>query len=220
MIGTTPMSRIDDQFLDELAGNLQPVKPLSDRRVHFGLLGLGIIGIIMVSLTLGPRADLLAGQPHPMFLFRAGTLLMLGGICAAAAAAMARPGVGRSGKAWLAALAMAAIVPITALGFAISDPAGAFRAVWHSSALWCIGISLSAAAGFATIMVVHLRRGAPVSPERAATVTGLASGSLGVLVYAIHCPANHIAYIGLWYSLAIALATLGCRIIIPRLIRW
>lgn len=214
------MNPIDDNFLDHLAADLKPVSPLGDRRVGLALLGLGAVGMLLVSATLGARADLLAGAPHPMFLFRTGTLLMLGGICAAAVLAMARPGVGRAGKAWLAALAMAAVVPLTALGVAISDPEAAFRAVWYGSALWCLGVSLTAAAGFASVLVWHLRRGAPVSPERAAIVTGVASGSLGVLVYTIHCPSNEIAYIGLWYGLAIAITTLACRLVVPPLIRW
>lgn len=214
------MTRLDDRFLDELAGAIAPVRPLGDHRVHISLLGLGIVGVVLVAATLGVRADLVAGAPHPMFFVRGGLLLVLAGICAAAAAAMARPGVGRGNRAWLAALAMAAILPLSALALAIIDPAGTFHAVWWPSAITCLVVSLTAAVGFAVPMVLHLRRGATVAPERAAIVTGLAAGSLGVLVYSVHCPANHVAYIGLWYGLAIALATLAARLVIPRLIRW
>lgn len=214
------MTRLDDQFLDQLAGTLDPVRPLSDRRVHVSLVGLAIVGMVLVGATLGARADLIAGSPHPMLFVRSGLLLVLGGICAAAAASMARPGVGRGNRAWLAALAMASILPLSALALAVTDPVGTFRAVWWPSAITCLAVSLTAAMAFAVPMVLHLRRGAPVAPERTAIVTGLAAGSLGVLVYSVHCPANHVAYIGLWYGLAIALATLAARLIIPRLIRW
>jgi hypothetical protein len=214
------MSPIDDRFLDQLASELKPVSPLGDRRVGFALLGLGLVGMILVSATLGPRADILAGTPHPIVLFRGGTLLMLGLICAAAASSMARPGVGRAGKGWLAAVAMASMVPLTALGQALTDPAATFRAVWWPSAITCLAVSLTAAAGFAAILVWHLRRGAPVAPERASIVTGIAAGSLGVLTYAVHCPSNEIAYIGLWYGLAIAISTAVCRLVVPSLIRW
>lgn len=214
------MSPTNDDFLDRLADALEPVRPISSTAVYVGVFAVGVIGMLLVAGTLGVRADLLSGRVHPMFLFRAAMLLLLGGICAATVAAMARPGVGRAGKAWLAALAMAGVVPLTALGHALWDPAGAAQAVWWSSAITCLAISLTAAAAFATVMVLHLRRGAPVSPERAGLVTGLAAGSLGVLVYTIHCPSDHIAYIGLWYSLAIAISALACRLIVPRLIRW
>ena len=214
------MTRIDDDFLDQLSGTLKPVRPVSDRRVLISLAGLAVVGLVLVAATLGARPDLLAGTPHPMMPLRSGMLLMLGGICAAAAGAMARPGVGRGNRAWLAALAMAATFPLAALALAVTDPAGTFKAVWWPSAITCLTVSLTAAMAFAVPLVLHLRRGAPVAPERAAIVTGLAAGSLGVLVYSIHCPANHIAYIGLWYGMAIALATLAARLIIPHLIRW
>jgi hypothetical protein len=214
------MRGIDESFLDRLAADLPPVTPLGNRRVGLALVGLGLVGTILVSATLGPRADLMAGTPHPVFLFRWGTLLMLGLISATAVLAMARPGVGRAGRAWLAAVAMAAMVPLTALGLAVADPQGFVQAVWWSSAITCLLVSLLSASGFAAILVWHLRRGAPVAPARAATATGIAAGSLGVLTYTIHCPSNEIAYVGLWYGLAIALSTLACRLIVPRLIRW
>jgi hypothetical protein len=155
-----------------------------------------------------------------MVLLRGGLLLMLGGIATACALAMSRPLVGRNDRSWAGAAAMAAMVPAAALVFALLEPAAAVRAVWWSSALNCLGVSLAAAACFAAILVAHFRRGAPVQLVRAAWVTGLASGSLGVLVYSIHCPANHIAYIGLWYTLAIVTAAVGCRLVVPGLIRW
>lgn len=214
------MTRISDQFLDQLSDTLEPVRPVSDRRVLISLSGLVLVGVVLVAATLGVRPDLMAGAPNPMLPLRSGMLLALGAICAAAAASMARPGVGRDNRAWLAALAMAATFPLAALALAISDPVGTFQAVWSPSAITCLAVSLTAAVGFAVPMVLHLRRGAPVAPERAGLVTGLAAGSLGVLVYSVHCPANHVAYIGLWYGLAIALATLAGRLTIPRLIRW
>jgi hypothetical protein len=214
------MPPIDEKFLDQLAADLTPVTPLGSRRVGFALMGLGIVGMVLVSATLGPRPDLLAGTPHPMFLFRAGMLLMLGLICSAAVVGMARPGVGRGGKGWLAAVAMASIVPLTAIGLALIDPVATFQTVWWSSARTCLAVSLAAATGFAAILVWHLRNGAPVAPERAAIATGVAAGSLGVLTYTIHCPSNDIAYIGVWYGLAIAISTLACRLVVPRLVRW
>jgi len=207
-------------LLDDLANDLAPVRPLRDWQAVIGLAAFGLFAATAVGLMLGIREDVLAGTPHPMFLLRTGLLLMLGGICAAAALAMARPGIGRANRAWQAAVAMAGIVPATAAVVAIIDPAAAAQAVWWSSALWCLGVSLLAACGFAAIIVAQLRRGAPVSLERAGIVTGIAAGSLGVLVYSLYCPANSVAYIGLWYGLAIAMSTLTARCVVPPLIRW
>ncbi len=210
----------NDAFIDALAENLTPVRPLRDLGILLGLIAFTVLGWLVIASTLGVRADVLTGSPHPIFLLRAGTLAVLGGICTISALAMARPGIGRSNRAWQSALAMAGVAPVAAVAVAVTDPAVAFQTVWQSSAAWCLSVSLLAATGFASIIVAHLRRGAPVSPERAAVVTGLASGSLGVLVYSLHCPADSVVYIGLWYSLAIALATLVARLAVPPLIRW
>jgi hypothetical protein len=214
------MPNTHPDFLDRLVEELEPVQPLSARRAMLGLAGLVLIGGIAVAGTLGVRPDILAGNPNPMLFLRSGLLLMLGGIAAASALAMARPLVGRADRAWVGAAAMAAVVPGAALAYAVLDPPAAARAVWWPSAINCMIVSLSCAVGFAAIIVAQLRRGAPVLPERAAWVTGLAAGSLGVLVYSIHCPANHIAYIGLWYSLAIVISAIASRLIVPRFIRW
>jgi hypothetical protein len=214
------MTRIDPGFLDRLADDLEPVRPIDHKRAIVGLTGFALLGLVAVGTILGSRADILAGQPGAVFIFRTLMLLALGSITAAATLALARPGVGRASRAWMGALAMAALVPVTALILAVADPASAFQAVWWPSAALCLGVSLTAATGFGAILVLHLRRGAPVSPARAGTLVGLASGSLGVLVYSLHCPANSVIYIGLWYGLAILASTLVARQIVPRLIRW
>lgn len=207
-------------FVDQLVENLQPVRPLSAHWSSAAMLGLALVGFAAVAAVLGVRADLVAGQPNPVVLLRGGMLLVLGLVTTASAFALARPAVGRQDRSWAGATAMAASVPAAALLFALLDPAAALRAVWWSSAINCLFVSLSAALGFGAIIVAQLRRGAPVQLGRAGWVTGIAAGSLGVLVYSIHCPANHIAYIGLWYTLPIAISAVSARLIVPRLVRW
>ena len=210
----------NEAFLDILVQELEPVRPLGNRGTATSLALFAILAMLGVAATIGIREDVAALAPHPMWLLRSGILLLLGGICAAAVLAMARPGVGRASSSWQVALAMAATVPVAALGFAFSDPATAAKDIWWASVPWCLGVSLAMASGFGAILTLHLRRGAPVFPERAATVTGIAAGSLGVLLYSLHCPSNSIVYTGLWYTLAIAIAALAARLILPPLIRW
>lgn len=215
-----PTAPATPAFLDCLVADLRPVRPLSARLPAIGIIGLALVGFAAVAALLGVRADILAGRPDPIVLLRGGLLLMLGTIATASALALARPQVGRHDRIWVGATAMAAVVPAAALVFALLDPAAAARAVWWSSAITCLLVSLTAATGFGAVIVAHLRRGAPVQSARAGWVTGVAAGSLGVLVYSIHCPANHLAYIGLWYALAIALSAAAARLVVPRLIRW
>ncbi|MGB5724829.1 MAG: NrsF family protein [Parasphingorhabdus sp.] len=36
----------------------------------------------------------------------------------------------------------------------------------------------------------------------------------------MHCPFNSIFYVGLWYSLAVAICAIAGRLVVPHLIRW
>lgn len=214
------MTRLDDQFLDRLADDLAPVRPVRDGALFVGLVIGCALGILLVSLTLGLRADLLGGHPHPMFLFRTATLALLGAVCAVAAASAARPGVGRNSRTAMLALAIAGVVPMTALGVVLVDTGAAVSQLWQPSARWCLSVSLGGALCFAGMFTWHLRRGAPVAPERAGLVAGAASACLGLLVYSMHCPVNHLSYIGVWYSLVVAIGAVAGRYGLSRLIRW
>jgi hypothetical protein len=210
----------DRPLFDRMIEELAPVRPIRAWPAVLAMLVFGGVALAAVVMLFGARPDILAGDPHPMVVWRAGVLLLLGSICAAAALRTATPGVGQGNRAWAGAVAMAALVPLIALVTAIADPAAAARAIWWSSAIRCLWVSLAAATGFGAIMVLALRRGAPVAPERSGLLVGLAAGSLGVLVYSVHCLSNQIAYVGLWYTLAVLVAAAAGRLVVPRLVRW
>ena len=205
--------------IQQLVDDLQPVRTLRPRQSMAASLGVTLAFLLLVILWLGPRGDIVAGHPDPMFLLRGGILLLLGLANASAVLAMASPSVGRHGTGWQIALAAAALFPLAALIVALSvSPAGAMAAT--DSGLICLRMSIMGALATAIPMVLHLRRGAPTSPERAGWLTGLASGGLGAFAYGFHCPFNSILYIGIWYTLAIGICAGLGRLVVPRLIRW
>jgi hypothetical protein len=167
----------------------------------------------------GMRADLLAGQPHEMFLLRAGTLLLLGGVSAYTVLSMASPSVGKHNDSWKITLAGAALFPLAAIIVAMTGNIGPAMSAMHSG-IQCMTMSLIGGMATSVPMVLWLRRGAPASPERAGWLTGVAAGGLGAFAYNFHCPFNSIVYIGLWYSLAVGLCAVVGRLVVPRLIRW
>jgi len=207
-------------LLDALAADLHPVKPLSDRPVQLVLAMMLGLAVVAVAVFLGARADLVAGEPGAMFLMRCGTLLMLALISVAAVLAQAHPGVGPGRQGWKVATAMAALYPLVGGAQALADPDHARAMAAMPSGWQCLGVSLGIALLCAVPMVLHLRRGAPVAPDRAGLMVGLAAGSLGALAYNIHCPFTDMVYTGLWYGAGVAGAALAGRLIVPRLIRW
>lgn len=204
---------------DDLVAELKPVRPL--RPAHALMFPVGVAAFVAtaVAILLGPRADLLSLDPHPMFLIRAGVLLLLGLVTGLAAARMASPAVSRAGSSWLWVLAVAALFPLGAL-VALAGGNTAMAALFVPSALECLTMSIVGGAAVAVPMVLWLRRGAPTSPTRASWLTGVAAGSMGAFAYGFHCPFNDIAYIGLWYTLSVAAVALLARLVIPHLIRW
>jgi hypothetical protein len=88
--------------ISQLVDELEPVRPMNIRRALILPVGMTVAAIAVIATYAGIRADLMAGAPHPMFLLRAGTLLLMGLVCAATLLAMANPGVGS--RAWLGAI--------------------------------------------------------------------------------------------------------------------
>jgi hypothetical protein len=205
--------------ISTMVAELEPVRPL---RMAHGMAAVGVLFAISIGsilLTIGPRADLLIMQFHPMFLLRAGLLLLLGGGCGWAVLNMARPSVGHQGQSWKMAIASAALIPLAALLVTFTNGANVAMANAYSG-MQCMGYSALAGLATAIPMVFFLRRGAPTSAERAGWLTGVASGGFGAFGYGLHCPFNDVVYIGLWYTLAVGVCALVGRLVVPKLIRW
>lgn len=207
----------------EIAALAQDLEPVRALRPRDGLLAPALTTIaatLTMAVLLGPRADLAALVPDPMFLLRTGTLLLLGIATGVAAIRMVRPSIGGHGNGWLWALAMAGLFPASAAIMALIRMPEDMAVLDPPSGMQCIRMSMMAAALIGATLVLWLRRGAPTALNRAGWVTGLAAGSLGALAYSLHCPHNSIFYIGLWYTLAVGLSAIVGRLIVPRLIRW
>ena len=209
-----------EALMDRLAADVAPVQPLEDRPTLLVLAALLLVAAVLMLAWLGLRPDLMAGQPHPMFLLRCGTLAVLGVVSVAAVLAQAHPGVGRNTQGWKVAAAMALLFPLSGAIMAIDQPEHAMAMASAARGWECLRMSLAIAALCAVPMVLHLRRGAPVAPQRAGLLVGLAGGSLGALAYNLHCPYDSMVYTGLWYGLAVGLAALAGRLVVPRLVRW
>lgn len=212
---------MDNKFdLDAMADGLTPVRPLSPAFICVVAIALTIGGGTFVIATLGFRDAFGASASDPEFLARTALLIVLAGFSLYSAAAMARPQVGSSHMDWRWVLGAALVVPVAAAVAALAGQTPIADRLHMNDGVECLTYSIGIGLLLGAVLTWWLRRGAPTSPERAGTVTGLAAGSLGALAYSMHCPHNDIVYIGLWYTLAIGMTTLLGRLIIPRFIRW
>ena len=209
-----------DDFIAALVGDLRPVRAMRARQ---GLLLAALAGAATVGLTialLGLRPDVVAGNFQPLFLFANGLLLAVGLGCAVAAVRMGMPRVGQSSQGWKWGVAMAGLLPVAALIMLASGTEAIPAALVTSHEIKCVTMGLLLGLLTATVLVAWLRRGAPTSAQRAGLLVGLASGSLGMLAFALHCPFDSFYHVGLWHALPVVLGGVIGRFVVPRLIRW
>lgn len=208
-------------LIAQLSDDLAPVAPIKPA------LGAGLIAIAAFLAMAAAIAlysfwfGIIYGEASGYFWITSGLLLAVGSAATAGLIASAQPRVGERSSAPLWAGAMLSVLPLAAMLaiFTASSHDGEAGAHFHG-AWFCT--SRSVAAGFivAAAGVLWLRRGAPISTQRAGWMLGLAAGSLGTLAYSVTCPNDEITHIGLWHTLPVAVWAVMGRIIAPPLIRW
>ncbi|RDS78475.1 DUF1109 domain-containing protein [Alteriqipengyuania lutimaris] len=190
------------------------------RRQGLALVAAGLgLTVILVAGVLGSWRAALAGHASPEFYIVNAMLLVLGAAAASAAVAMAAPQVGnrQDGARW--GLAMVAILPLVAIGVALSQGLSA-REMIDEHAARCVAWGTASGLLVFAALGGWLRRGAPVSIEAAGLYSGVAAGALGSFACGLSCPIDDMVHLGLWHVAPIPLAGLAGRLILPRLIRW
>ena len=206
--------------IDALVDDLTPVRPVKASQLLFVLAILLPLLIAAIIAVLGPRADLAQGVVSLMFLWRAGTLFILGCATAHAVVAMASPSVGRGRHGWVWSMAGAALFPLSAIILAMQGQGGMEVFGRVRPGIECLTMTGIGALAVAVPMVLHLRKGAPTAPERAGWLTGIAAGAMGAFAYNFHCPYSDPTYVAVWYGGAVALSAAIGRLVVPPLIRW
>lgn len=206
------------RLIEVLSTNLEPVRRGAVSRLLAGALALGAaLAFGLMLLTVGPGE----GKVHLPAL--GAKLVFALGLAVAGAAALfrsAHPGRDSAGPLRLLLLALLAIVLACIGGAALGRPGGWHGAVFGGEWMSCLCcIPLFTLAPFAAL-VWALRSGAPTDLRRSGASAGLVAGAVGAAVYAFHCPQDSLVFIGVWYSLAIALCAGIGAALGPRLLRW
>ena len=208
-----------DKLIDTLASDAPPVQRQSTGSGRAMLAIVAAATIAAVFATYGFRDDIIAGTPAPMVGLGAGLMLILAMAAGAGAIRMARPQVGAasSGAPW--ALATLLLLPVLAIAGIAARPELA-SGMEAESGLRCLSVGIVAGSASLAFLTLWLRRGAPVAPERAAWLAGLASGAIGALAVTLECPHNELAHLGVWHVAAVLVTTVAARLTLPRLLRW
>jgi hypothetical protein len=209
-----------DQFIDMLSANLEPVDQAKTSRLLAAAAGLGVVAAIGAALlALGLRPDYV---DRSALAFLCVKLLFAGGAAALAGFYLlksARPG--STGKFPLAVvLPFAAIMLLAIANLSFAPDSHWQHMVSQGEWLEClVSIPLIAIGPFA-VLVWAVRQAAPTNLVRTGALVGLVAGSISAMGYALHCMADSLPFIAIWYGGTIALCTLAGAALGPRLLRW
>jgi hypothetical protein len=211
---------LPNSLISDLVADLKPMRRLSLPTGLTILFVTTIFTVLIAVSTMGMRFDILTGHFDPMFMLSSGLFLILALASSFTVIEMSRPYVGGHRDGWIWAVAMAGLLPISALIISMS-------AYWQEkdlkidlSGAKCMGLGIAFGVITGGALILWLRRGAPTSPERAGLLTGVAAGSTGIFAETLHCPINDIVHIGLWHGLAVIISAGLGRMLVPKLCRW
>jgi hypothetical protein len=69
-------------------------------------------------------------------------------------------------------------------------------------------------------LIAALRRGAPVDPQKAGALAGLAAAGLATALYSTFCTEDSPLFYSVWYSVGIAITTALGAVAGSRWLRW
>lgn len=221
-MNTTPNR---EALIASLTDELTPVQRVQARQ---GVVLIGAATAIASAISIaifGFWTGMISGDASGYFWITNGLLLLLGATSTTALVASALPRVGARGNAPLWGAAMLGVVPLAAILSLISiesahthEPGTLAEPIiwaWDCAAFGSIaGLLVTGAA------IMFLRRGAPVSLERAGWITGIAAGSLGSLAYGITCPLDTVTHVGIVHIAPVVISAVLGRLVVPSLIRW
>lgn len=191
-----------------------------EQRLLLGLMGGALASAAVMVPWMGVRPDLPGAMGSAAFLMKWAYTMSLCAVAVLATLHVARPYRVPARLGWLILLPVLALAAASAVEL-ISTPVAGWMPMWlgHSwreCSLRVAALSLPVFGG----MLWAFRRFAPTDLRAAGAVSGLVSGACAATVYGLHCPEVSATFVITWYTLGMALATLGGALVGPRLLRW
>ena len=213
------MTRDRDNIIAAMTEELTPV-----RSFRFGdgviLVSFALfVSVLGVAFVNGLWSGIVTGEAAPFFWITNGLLLLLGLASASATISVASPHVGSRHDSPKWASAAVALLPLAAIISILPDGHGP-AALMDPVSLHCLTSALMTSTVTGAVLILWLRRGAPVALNEAGWLAGLAAGALGTLAYGLSCPLNTVTHLGVWHVLPVAISAVIGRLVVPRLVNW
>ena len=200
------------------------IEPVDSRRIAWRYLfavgggSLAALALLVAALKLNPALP--RELSVPMFWVRETFCASLGMVGLVGTVRLARPG--RPLGLIPAGIALPVIALWALAGVVLFSTPSPDRAllIFGRTARVCPFLITMVATPLFFALIWAVRGLAPTRLRLTGGIVGFAAGSIGALVYSLHCPELAAPFIGIWYLLGITLcATLGAWAG-PRLLRW
>jgi hypothetical protein len=133
---------------------------------------------------------------------------------------LARPGLSLGRLPGAVAIPLITMWLLAALALLGAPPSGRLPLLLGRTARVCPFLIAAVASPLFVAFIWALRGLAPTRLRLTGAAGGFAAGSLGALVYTLHCPELAAPFIGAWYLLGILIPTTLGVWLGPRLLRW
>ena len=210
-----------DDLVSLLATGAGRVERHAAPRRYAAAIAVGVVAAALLMLgLLGVRPDLADATQLPMFWAKIGYVGSLAVASLLAVVRLSLPG------AHLDRVLIALAVPVVAMwalaAYVLADAAPGERMGLVLGATWAVCpflIAMLSVPMFAATLWV-MRSLAPTRLPLAGAAAGLLSGTIGGMVYCLHCPEMAAPFIGTWYLIGMLIPAAAGALLGPRLLRW
>lgn len=213
------MNQSTDKLIQQMAGELTPVKPLQRRDGLLLAIGALLITVIMIDMGAGFWRGIALAEASIFYLLTNGLLLLLGVGATHSVVRMANPQVGNQHDGPLWVLMAVALLPFAALPTLLRE-AGAGASFHAVAGIECTALSLASSVLVVAALFIWLRRGAPVSPAKAGLHLGVAATALGAAAWGLACPIDTELHLGIWHTIPVFVGALFGHFAMPSMLRW
>jgi hypothetical protein len=178
------------------------------------------VAMLVMSQWLGVRSTLVRDVTAPLFWVKEAFCLALSLAGLLAVICLGRPG-SPLGPVWVRIAApLVALWLLAALTLIAADQAHRAELIFGQTARVCSARIALISTPLFVAMLAALRGFAPTRPALAGASAGFAAGSVGALVYSLHCPELEPPFLGIWYVLGVLIPTSIGAALGPRVLRW
>lgn len=212
--------KTDDLVLLLATGEGRVARHAAARRYAIAIATGVVAATTLMLALLGVRPDLAAAAQLPMFWAKIGYVGSLAVASLLAVLRLSQPG------AQLDRVLIALAVPVVAMwalaAYVLADAEPGERMGLMLGATWAVCpflIAMLSAPMFAATLWA-MRDLAPTRLPLAGAAAGLLSGTIGGLVYCLHCPEMAAPFIGTWYLIGMLIPAAVGALLGRHLLRW